>query len=160
LTCCKQWAQLTGTAAIGICLSCCSAAISSSGFSHCHTSLKKKLKIKIGDPLQDVKKMKRWMGNAVVKFFPTLSSFLETNDNQIMKWYLPYSPQWHYCNSTCSPQVKYVQSSHSLLVWQVMEEQSQQPELFVAAGQEVPKLAAQENTSAKIGLTFYSVSWR
>jgi hypothetical protein len=79
------------------------------------------------------------MGNAVVKFFPTLSSFLETNDNQIMKWYLPYSPQWHYCNSTCSPQVKYVQSSHSLLVWQVMEEQSQQPELFVAAGQEVPK---------------------
>jgi hypothetical protein len=36
-----------------------------------------------------------------------------------------------------------------------MEEQSQQPELFVAAGQEVPKLAAQENTSAKIGLTFY-----
>jgi hypothetical protein len=54
---------------------------------------KKKLKIKIGDPLQDVKKMKRWMGNAVVKFFPTLSSFLETNDNQIMKWYLPYSPQ-------------------------------------------------------------------
>ncbi len=120
--------------------------------------MKKKLKIKIGDPLQDVKKMKRWMGNAVVKFFPTLSSFLETNDNQIMKWYLPYSPQWHYCNSTCSPQVKYVQSSHSLLVWQVMEEQSQQPELFVAAGQEVPKLAAQENTSAKIGLTFYSVS--
>jgi hypothetical protein len=63
-----------------------------------------------------------------------------------------YSPQWHYCNSTCSPQVKYVQSSHSLLVWQVMEEQSQQPKLFVAAGQEAPKLAAQENTSAKIGL--------
>jgi hypothetical protein len=28
----------------------------------------------------------------------------------------------------------------------------------VAAGQEVPKLAAQENTSAKIGLTFYWVS--
>lgn len=44
--------------------------------------------------------------------------------------------------------MKYVQSSHSLLVWQVMEEQSQQPKLFVAAGQEAPKLAA---AAAQVG---------